>query len=202
MRPVSQRGQVIVVGGHSRGVGKTALVTELVRALAPARVATVKVSRHRHGHDASVVEEFVPSAHTSTGRCLRAGAARAFLCRCPDDRLPVARQLVHELAAAGWTTVVESNRMAPLLRADLTCFVIGANTDDWKASSSLVAQVDLMVTAPQTRTLSPEARRWLARHRGAPSWLAFDHAWRVAGLGAVLVSRLGALPAPVASACA
>ena len=88
-----QPGRCFVVGGHSRSVGKTALVVALVRAVGPRPVATVKVSAHRHGGGHFAIEEDdTPSLATSTGRCLAAGAARAFLCRCPDGQL-------HEVAA-------------------------------------------------------------------------------------------------------
>lgn len=182
MRPVTRPGAVIVVGGHSRGVGKTALVTEIVRALRPQAVATVKVSQHRHGHGVSVVEDTIVAPLTSTGRCLLAGAGRAYLCRCPDDHLDVARRLVLDLVAAGWTTVIESNRMASVVPADVTCFVVSPTVRDWKASSWLVPRVDALVTPSASLDLPPVAARWLAGRGEASRWFTFDQAWRVAGL--------------------
>lgn len=190
MRPVTRPGSVIVVGGHSRGVGKTALVTEIVRALGSRPVATVKVSQHRHGHGVSVVEDTIVTPLTSTGRCLLAGAGRAFLCRCPDDHLDVARRVVLDLVVAGWTTVIESNRMASVVAADLTCFVVSPATDDWKASSWLVPHVDLLVTTSAPVGLPPAAARWLAGRSLRPSFLAFGESWRVAGLNHWLSTRL------------
>lgn len=200
MRPVTRPGAVIVVGGHSRGVGKTALVTEIVRALRRQAVATVKVSRHRHGHGAIVVEDTIAEPLTSTGRCLLAGADRAFLCRCPDDRLDVARHLVRDLSAAGWTTVIESNRMASVVSADLTCFVVSPKNHDWKASSWLVPRVDAIVTSARPGELPPAATRWLAGRSGRPTWLSFDGGWRVVGLDEWLRTRLarsGVAPLPL-----
>lgn len=177
-----ETGRVIVVGGHSRGVGKTALVVALVEALAPDRVATVKVSQHRHGTFAVVHDDrhAVPTA--STGRCLLAGAERAFLCRCPDTELAAADQLVAAQAGAGLVTIVESNRMAARLQPTLTCFVVDGANDDWKASSWQVPHVDLVVTAAGPASPAPHVRAWLAaRARGAAT-LSFDCQWRVQGL--------------------
>lgn len=175
-------GRTIVVGGHSRGVGKTALVVAIVRALAPRPVATVKVSAHRHGAGRVTIEEdAVSDPATSTGRCLAAGAARAFLCRCPDGRLHEATVLVGLLAAAGYDVVVESNRMAPHLAADLTLFVVSAHTTDWKASSSLcLSRADALVLAPGTPAPPPGIERPDRRVRQPV--LRFDAAWRIRGL--------------------
>lgn len=182
-------GRCIVVGGHSRGVGKTALVAALVRALASPRLATVKVSAHRHGVAVAWIEDRDPSPFTSTGRCLMAGAARAFLCRCPDAWLPAADALVRALAADGWDVVVESNRLAAWLDADLTLFAISSATDDWKASSSYAARrADIVVLAPGTEAIPRAAWR---RADGTPNpvVLAFDRDWTVPGLTSVLSAK-------------
>lgn len=198
-------GRRIVVGGHSRGVGKTALVVALVRALAPRPVATVKVSAHRHGDGRVAIEEDVAAdPATSTGRCLAAGAARAFLCRCPDGCLHEVAALVGLLAAGGCDVVVESNRLAPLVDADLTFFAVSSHTDDWKPSSSLcLSRADALVLAPGTATL-PRARRGGLPRRGSVRVLRFDAQWGVPGLArwVTLVSpsigRPGSTPDPVA----
>lgn len=181
-RPLTP-GRRVVVGGHSRGVGKTALVVALVRAMAPRPVATVKVSAHRHGRGRVAIEEDVaPDAATSTGRCLAAGAARAFLCRCPDGCLHEVAALVRVLSAGGYDVVVESNRLAPLVDADLTLFAVSSHTDDWKASSSLcLPRADALVLAPGTTTV-PRARRAGLSRRGSVPVLRFDTGWRLPGL--------------------
>lgn len=189
--PVVTPGRLIVVGGHSRGVGKTALVVELVRSLGWPRLATVKVSAHRHGVGPAWLEDRDPSSATSTGRSLMAGAARAFLCRCPDVWLPAASARVRSLLDDGWDVVVESNRLAAWLDADLTLFVVSAATDDWKASSSDAARrADVVVLAPGTKAIPRAAWR---RADGAPNprVLAFADDWTVPGLASVLSATAG-----------
>jgi hypothetical protein len=196
------RGRCIVVGGHSRGVGKTALVVALVRALGGTPVATVKVSAHRHGSgDVAIVEDRDPAAHTSTGRCLQAGAQRAFLCRCPDEHLPAAAAFVRELIAGGWTVIVESNRLAGWLQADDMLFVVSAATRDWKPSVRLAApRTDALVLAPGTESIPMGT--WL-RAGGAldPPVLRFTDQWSVPGLGPWLAARrcVGAIAGPSAA---
>ena len=193
-------GRRFVVGGHSRGVGKTALVVALVRAMAPRPVATVKVSAHRHGGGHVAIEEdLAPDPATSTGRCLAAGAARAFLCRCPDGRLHEAGVLVRVLSAGGYDVVVESNRMAPLVEPDLTLFVASSRTDDWKASSALcLTCADALVLAPGTGAMATARRMAERQRRGSVPVLRFDAAWRIAGLARWIDLVAPARRAPVA----
>lgn len=177
-------GRCFVVGGHSRSVGKTALAVALVRAVGPRPVATVKVSAHRHGGGHFAIEEDAePTLATSTGRCLAAGAARAFLCRCPDGHLHEVAALVRVLASGGYDVVVESNRMAPLLPADLTLFVTSSDTSDWKASSEMcLARADALVLAPGS-VVPPRVRDGVEMHRpGLMPVLQFDTTWCIPGL--------------------
>ena len=194
-------GRCFVVGGHSRSVGKTALAVALVRAVGPRPVATVKVSAHRHGGGHFAIEEDAePTLATSTGRCLAAGAARAFLCRCPDGHLHEVAALVRVLASGGYDVVVESNRMAPLVAADLTLFVASSDTPDWKTSSDLcLARADALVLAPGS-LVSPRVRGAVEMHRpGLMPVLRFDPTWRIPGLPrwlSFMTRRGGRLPVP------
>ena len=77
---------IIVVGGSSRGAGKTALICGLIAALPEFRWIAVKITTHDHGHAGSIFEETLPGEETDTARYLAAGAARAFLAT-PAPRL-------------------------------------------------------------------------------------------------------------------
>lgn len=187
------RGRCLVVGGHSRGVGKTALVVDLVRSLGWRRVVTVKVSAHRHGSYIEVEEDGVPSAVSSTGRCLAAGAQRAVLCRCPDGCLATARTLVEWLRRDGRDVIVESNRMAAGTAPDLTFFVVSAATADWKATSdACLARADGIVLAPGTASAPARVAPYLASSGGRATLLAFSDGWRVPGLRRWVGERLAA----------
>ncbi len=189
------RGRCLVVGGHSRGVGKTALVVDLVRSLGWHRVVTVKVSAHRHGSSIEVEEDGVPSAGSSTGRCLAAGAARALLCRCPNDCLAMARTLVEQLRRAGYDVIVESNRIAPGTAPDLTFFVASAATADWKATSdACLARADAVVLSSGTGSAPVRVAPYLASTGGRAALLGLSADWRVPGLRRWVREQLAAKP--------
>lgn len=149
MRPLG-RGRLIVVGGHSRGVGKTATIEHVLGARQNEPWAAVKVSAHRHAPDdlgvPLVEEQDEPSPHTQTGRYLAAGAARAFLCRTPEARLAQTADFIEGLRDAGTHVIVESNRILHCVDPDLVLFVVSPPIDDWKASSAYaVARADALV---------------------------------------------------------
>jgi hypothetical protein len=82
---------IIVVGGSSRGAGKTALVCGLIAALPEFRWTAIKITTHDHGQAGTVFpgpifEEELPGEQTDTARYLAAGAHRAFLAM-PAPRL-------------------------------------------------------------------------------------------------------------------
>lgn len=143
---------LIVVGGHSSGVGKTSVIEHILRTRRRREHwAAVKVSAHRHDTGATrapLVEETMwPSPLTQSGRYLEAGACRAFLCRAPDSRLPDATAFISGLLAEGTSVIVESNRIARLMSPDLLLFVVAPSIFDWKPSSGpCLTRADALVT--------------------------------------------------------
>jgi hypothetical protein len=140
MRDTLTPGALVVVGGHSRGVGKTRLIERLLRAHARRHpCVALKISAHRHASEgvcAPLIQEFdEPSPDTQTGRYLLAGARRAWLVRAPDAALPRAAAFIAGLRAGGATIFVESNRIVQYVRPDVLWFVIDPSIADWKASS-------------------------------------------------------------------
>ena len=84
---------LVVVGGHSRNIGKTSVVAGIIRKLRNRHWTAIKITQYGHGvcsrdneacgceaepeHPFALSEEFEPSA-TDSGRFLAAGAARSF----------------------------------------------------------------------------------------------------------------------------
>ena len=82
---------LVVVGGHSRNIGKTSVVAGLIRKLRSSEWTAVKITQYGHGvcshageacgcetepdHPFALSEEYQPSG-TDSGRFLAAGAAR------------------------------------------------------------------------------------------------------------------------------
>jgi hypothetical protein len=126
---------LVVVGGHSRHVGKTAVITGLMGALPEAAWTAVKVSPHGHGSSAGsaeVIEQSVAD-ETDTGRFLAAGARRSFLVSAPSPDL-LAPALGPILAAAA-NAVVETNTALEFLHPDLYLLVINPAVGEVKAAA-------------------------------------------------------------------
>jgi len=144
---------LIVVGGHSRCVGKTSVIEHILRTRPRReRWAAVKVSAHRHEADAGgaplLEEATCATPLTQSGRYLEAGACRAFLCRAPDTRLAGAAAFVRGLLAQGMSVIVESNRIVRLMHPDVLLFVVSPSVSDWKPSSGpCLTRADALVTS-------------------------------------------------------
>jgi hypothetical protein len=155
-------GTLVVVGGHSRGVGKTAVVEHLLRMGPRHSWVAVKISAHRHAPgdpDRLLLEkESVAGAGTQTNRYLAAGARQAWLCHAAAPAMPAAAQFIADLLDGGADVIVESNRLLRHLTPDTALFVLSPPLDDWKPSSGLAAAAaHAFVLGPRSSAM-PE--RW------------------------------------------
>ena len=131
---------IIVVGGSSRKIGKTALVCGLIRALPEFAWTAVKITSHGHGHAQPVWEETIAGQGTDTARYLAAGARRALLVIASDDALAsIVQQILRESAPAG-CLIFESNRILQHLRPDLCLAVASSLEGERKSSFEIVEQ--------------------------------------------------------------
>lgn len=142
---------LVVVGGHSRNIGKTSVVAGLIRRLRGYRWTAVKITQYGHGicsnegkacdcapsdaeHPFALSEEYEPS-RTDSGRFLAAGAERSFWLRTPAGELPRAATTVQKLLKQSENVIVESNSILELVRPDLFLMVMDFACEDFKASS-------------------------------------------------------------------
>lgn len=122
---------IIVVGGSSRGAGKTALVCGLIAALPEFRWTAVKITAHDHGHHTPIWEETQPGEETDTGRYLAAGASRAFLAtpptqgEAPEPDLPSVLDELWPNFGRGTNLIFESNSVVHHVRPNV-CLMIQA----------------------------------------------------------------------------
>ncbi|MDO8678145.1 MAG: hypothetical protein Q7R30_06230 [Acidobacteriota bacterium] len=186
---------LIVVGGHSSGVGKTSVVEHILRSRRRREPwAAVKISAHRHAtadDSPPLVEETVsPSLLTQTGRYLEAGACRAFLCRTPDARLADTATFLRGLLAEGTSVIVESNRIARLVLPNILLFIVSPSVADWKPSSGpCLTRADALVTGERAATVPGVVAARGARLDGRPVF-EMDADRYVRGLDAWLDGRL------------
>jgi hypothetical protein len=141
---------IVVVGGHSRNVGKTSVVAGLIAALPAYNWTAFKITQFGHGrcslngehcdcapHDRcwAITEETDRSGETDSSRFLTAGATRAFWVRTEQGRLEEALPVLQRKFADAENVVVESNSILQFIEPDLYLTVLDPATDDFKASA-------------------------------------------------------------------
>lgn len=143
---------IIVVGGHSRSVGKTSVVAGLIACLPHLRWTAIKITQYGHGfctadgapcdcatddHTLAFSEERDPHSGTDTARYLHAGAARALWVRTRQGMLAQAMPRLREELASAHNAILESNSVMQFLRPDLYLAVLDPATADFKSSARL-----------------------------------------------------------------
>jgi hypothetical protein len=141
---------IVVIGGHSRSVGKTSVVAGIISALREYDWTAVKITQYGHGvcsakgepcdcatadHSWAISEEKDRGGGSDTSRFLVAGASRALWVRTEQGRLAEAMPaLRHRLECSGHV-IVESNSVLKFLRPDLYLTVLDPGTEDFKTSA-------------------------------------------------------------------
>jgi molybdopterin-guanine dinucleotide biosynthesis protein len=143
---------MIVVGGHSRSVGKTSVVAGLIARLPEVRWTAFKITQYGHGfctadgtpcdcatddHTLAISEERDATSGTDTARFLAAGAARSLWVRARQGMLAEAIPRIRKELAAAENAILESNSVMQFLRPDLYLTVLDAGTADFKDSARL-----------------------------------------------------------------
>ena len=149
--------RVIVVGGHTRSIGKTQLVCDLIAAFPEAKWIAGKITQYGHGvcarngkccdcapkeHICALNWEARPS-RTDSGRFLAAGAQRSFWLRTKQgylaEGLPLLRAALQECEREidGETPnlILESNTLLEFVKPSLYLMVLDAAKEDFKQSA-------------------------------------------------------------------
>jgi hypothetical protein len=141
---------LIVIGGHSRSVGKTSVVAGLIAALPEYDWTALKITQYGHGvcsangapchcatddHSWAISEEKSRSGETDTSRFLAAGAVRAWWVRTEQGRLAEAMPTVRRKLAESGNVILESNSILKFVRPDIYLTVLDPATADFKKSA-------------------------------------------------------------------
>ncbi|MFZ0770185.1 MAG: hypothetical protein WCA49_21575 [Candidatus Sulfotelmatobacter sp.] len=141
---------IIVIGGHSRSVGKTSVVAGLIAALREYDWTAVKITQYGHGvcsangapcdcatddHTWAISEEKDRGGESDTSRFLIAGATRALWVRTEQGRLAEAMPALRKRLERSCNVMVESNSVLKFIRPDLYMTVLDPGTEDFKKSS-------------------------------------------------------------------
>ena len=157
-KSASHRWRVIVVGGHTRSIGKTQLVCDLVAAFPEADFIAGKITQYGHGvcaqngehcgcapdeHSSAFSWEESAISGTDSARFLAAGARRAFWLRTKQgflaEGLPVLRESLNSLTTEAvegpLNVIVESNSLLQFLKPSLYLAVLDPRREDFKPSA-------------------------------------------------------------------
>jgi hypothetical protein len=149
-RELRGAGCLIVVGGHTRNIGKTQLVVEILRAFPAREWTAMKITQYGHGicsvngetcgcaadeHTFAVTEERDAVGRGDTCRMLAAGARRVFWVRTKQGRLAEALPKVRERIEGARDVLIESNTVLHFLRPDLYLPVLDFSRADFKESA-------------------------------------------------------------------
>ena len=172
----------VVIGGHSRSVGKTSVVAGLIAALPELNWTAVKITQYGHGicsadgaacdcatgdHSWAISEERNRSGESDTSRFLVAGAAQSLWVRTEQGRLAEAMPTLRRRLEGAPNVIIESNSILKFMRPDLYLTVLDPATQDFKGSAREFldrAQAVILHQAPpgtawQAVSLKPVANR-------------------------------------------
>jgi hypothetical protein len=162
---------IVVVGGHSRNVGKTSVVAGLIAALPEMHWTAFKITQFGHGvcsangepcdcetadHTIAVSEERQGVTGTDSARYLAAGAMRSFWVRTRQGNLAEAMPRIRKELERAENAVIESNSIMRFLRPDVYLSVLDPTVEDFKDSARLYLDRADAVLVPEGVLGRPE----------------------------------------------
>lgn len=166
---------IVVVGGHTRNIGKTSVMAGLIQALPEMRWTAFKITQFGHGvcsangeacdcetaeHTIAVSEERDGASGTDSARYLEAGAVRSFWVRTRQGQLaeamPRLRREFDRAQSDGGNVIVESNSILRFLRPDVFLTVLDPTTKDFKDSALRYLDRADAVLLPELNIGTPE----------------------------------------------
>ena len=141
---------IIVIGGHTRSVGKTSVVAGLIAALRDLHWTALKITQYGHGvcsangaacdcatadHSWAVTEERDRSGESDTSRFLVAGADHSWWVRTQQGHLAEAMPRIRQILAGAENAIIESNSILRFVKPDLYLTVLDPATADFKSSA-------------------------------------------------------------------
>jgi hypothetical protein len=172
---------VVVIGGHTRNIGKTSVVCGVIRALPGWNWTAIKIKQYGHGvcsrngepcdcddpeHPIVITEETGLSPSTDSGRFLASGAVRAFWIRTLASELGEAMPEIRRLLATSENTIIESNSILGFLKPDLCAMVLDGTVPDFKATSlRFLDRANILVVTSEAPLVWPEVPAALLQNK-------------------------------------
>jgi hypothetical protein len=150
--------RVIVIGGHTRSIGKTQLVCDIISTFPQANWIAGKITQYGHGvcaqngnncdcapdeHICAIEWESHPQSGTDSARFLAAGAKRSFWLRTKQgflaEGLPLMRDALKQALSGSEvdspSLILESNSLMQFLKPSLYFAVVDPAREDFKDSA-------------------------------------------------------------------
>lgn len=180
----SPRWRVIIVGGHTRSIGKTQLVCDVISAFPQAGWIAGKITQYGHGvcaqngdncdcapteHVCALDWELHSDTGTDSSRFLAAGARRSFWLRTKQgylaEGLPLLRAALEQARATGFAAappvILESNSLLQFLKPSLYFAVVDPAKEDFKDSArAALDRADALVLRGSPDGFSATAPAW------------------------------------------
>jgi len=178
--------RVVVVGGHTRSIGKSQLVCDIIAAFPATQWIAGKITQYGHGVCARNGEDCdcAPEEHvcaldwetrsdtgTDSARFLAAGAKRAFWLRTKQgylaEGMPLLRRALEEIAAdpesgQDRAVVLESNSLLQFVKPSLYFAVINPLKEDFKESAQVALdRAHALVLRGEVGGDGPPAPLWM-----------------------------------------
>ena len=165
--------KLVVVGGHTRNIGKTSLAASIIAATPELNWTAFKITQFGHGvcssnghacgcsiddpdHPFSIDQETDAEGSSDTSRLLQAGAEQVYWVRTRVGDLERAMPCVHKVIESCPYVLMESNSVMRFLNPDLYLPVLQFDEDDFKLSSRLyLSRADAFVL-PASRRERPD----------------------------------------------
>jgi hypothetical protein len=179
------RWRLIVVGGHTRSIGKTQLVSDVIAAFPRANWVAGKITQYGHGvcaqngencdcapeeHVCAINWETNSDSGTDSARFLAAGARRSFWLRTKQgflaEGLPLLRAALLQASTAGAPepppVIVESNSLLQFLKPSLYFAVLDSTKEDFKDSArAALDRADALVFRGSPEALPEPGPSWI-----------------------------------------
>ncbi|HKW16446.1 MAG TPA: hypothetical protein VJO35_02950 [Terriglobales bacterium] len=141
---------VVVIGGHSRNVGKTSVVAGIIAALSSCNWTAFKVTQFGHGrcslngkpcqcatadHAWAMTEEKDRSGKSDSSRFLVAGAKHSYWVRTAQGKLSEAVPAIRRKIDEAENAILESNSILKFIQPDIYISVLDPTVEDFKSSA-------------------------------------------------------------------
>jgi hypothetical protein len=178
--------RVVVIGGHTRSIGKTQLVCDVIAAFPHVHWIAGKITQYGHGvcaqngdncdcapteHVCAINWETQSDSGTDSARFLAAGARKSFWLRTKQgflaEGLPLLRTASQEVARDADSgelppLIVESNSLLQFLKPSLYFAVIDTAKEDFKDSArAALDRADALVLRVGSSAFSAATPAWI-----------------------------------------